>query len=267
MLGICVAFVAAAAARRAKGLLQKGKTCPDPLKLPPPADAEGRLMLAADPWRSTRRRMKQWSPTRLRYLGDHLLDDGLAERVEVFRHQDKGAGTADDIVAVIVVEAARWIGVVGIPYQRGLAEDDKTVDGDALGKGFVARQRHVAASIVGAVARDVDGAASGFIGRARELPHGELDCAADRRAIRERSRRLQQAVAKTLRRFGIADGRPVDEHPLRADARPLDERQSDTAVAARPNGIEDARIGDGGRIALALQLEFGAVGAARDVGR
>ena len=53
---------------------------------------------------------------------------------------------------------------------------------------------------------------------------------------------------------------------LRADARPLDECQSDAAIMAGPDRVEHARIGDGGGVAVALQLEFCVVDAARYVG-
>ena len=59
---------------------------------------------------------------------------------------------------------------------------------------------------------------------------------------------------------------PVDHHVLRADARPFDEGQADAAVAARADRLEHARIGDGGGIAVALQLEFCGIDAARHVG-
>jgi hypothetical protein len=83
----------------------------------------------------------------------------------------------------------------------------------------------------------------------------------------EGARRLQQAVAETFRRGGVADRRPVDHHPLRADARPFDEADRDAAGAAGADGVEHARIGDRRRVALALQLELGPVDAARHVGR
>jgi hypothetical protein len=83
-----------------------------------------------------------------------------------------------------------------------------------LGNGFVAHERHIAAGIVGAVAGDVDGAASGLVGCAAQLARGEFDRAADRRAVHERSWRLKQAIAKTFGRLGIANHRPVDHDPL-----------------------------------------------------
>ena len=71
----------------------------------------------------------------------------------------KAPGAADHVVAVIFVEPAGRIGVLGIPRQRRVAQDHQPVDGDALRERLVARQSDVAPGIVGAVARHVDGAA------------------------------------------------------------------------------------------------------------
>ena len=73
-------------------------------------------------------------------------------------------------------------------------------------------------------------------------------------------------VAELLGCGGVADLRPVDHDVLGAGAGPLDECHADVAVAARADGIEHARIGDRCGIAVALQLEFGVVDAARYVG-
>ena len=70
----------------------------------------------------------------------------------------KAPGPPMTLLAIVIVEAARRIGVVRIPRHRIVAEDDETVDGDALGDGFVAQFGDVAAGIVGAVAGNVDGA-------------------------------------------------------------------------------------------------------------
>src|ERR1700733_11884389 len=64
--------------------------------------------------RLTGRRLAGFCRARLRDLGDQFLDDGLAERRKVFRHNDKGAGAADDMSAVVIIETALRIGVVGI---------------------------------------------------------------------------------------------------------------------------------------------------------
>ena len=91
-------------------------------------------------------------------LGDQLLDDRPAERVEILRHQDECAGAADDVVLVVFLEPAGRVGVLGVPGHRPVAENDQAVDDDALGERLVAREPDVTAGIVGAVAGDVDGA-------------------------------------------------------------------------------------------------------------
>ena len=77
---------------------------------------------------------------------------------------------------------------------------------------------------------------------------------------------LDQLVAELLCRRAVADLGPVDHHVLRADARPLDEGRADASIMAGADGVEHARIGNGGGIAFALQLEFRVVNAARHVG-
>src|SRR5262249_52989748 len=85
-------------------------------------------------WRSTGQRpAKRFS---LGDLGDHFLNGGGAERMNALRRHDEGAGTADHIVAVIVLEPAGRIGVIGIPGQRRFAQDDEPVDGNPLGNRF-----------------------------------------------------------------------------------------------------------------------------------
>src|SRR5262245_43124823 len=75
---------------------------------------------------------------RQRDLGDHFLDDGAAERVEVLGYQDERARAADDSGLIIFLEPAGRVGVLGIPGHRAVAQDDETVDDDALGDGLVA---------------------------------------------------------------------------------------------------------------------------------
>src|SRR5947207_11603023 len=61
-------------------------------------------------------------------LGDELLDDGTAERVEIFGHEDERAGTADDIVLIIFLKATGRVSMLGIPRHRPIAQDDKPID-------------------------------------------------------------------------------------------------------------------------------------------
>ena len=108
---------------------------------------------------------------------------------------------------------------------------------------------------------------AGLERRALELRHREVDAAADRGAVGERARRFQQLVAELARR---ALRPPITVQSITTfcalDARPFDEADGDAPVAARADRVEHARVGDRGGIALALQLEFRLVDAARDVG-
>ena len=94
-------------------------------------------------------------------LGDQFLDDGAAERVEVLGHQNERARAADHVVLVVFLEAARRIGMLGVPRHRPVAQDDEPIDDDPFGNGLIARKLYVTARIVGAVAGDVYGTASG----------------------------------------------------------------------------------------------------------
>src|SRR6516164_11701659 len=133
-------------------------------------------------------------------LGDELADNRLAKRLEIPRHHDKGAGAADDIGAIITIEPARRIGVFWIPWQRSFTQDRQSIDRDALRHGLIAQFGHIAPGIIGAVAGNIDGPAARAKWRAGKLGHSKFDGAADRSAIGERARRLQQAVAEILRR-------------------------------------------------------------------
>ena len=65
----------------------------------------------------------------------------------------------------------------------------------------------------------------------------------------------------------VGDHRPVDHDVLLARRRPFDEAYGDAPVRAGGDGLHHLGMGDGGRGALALQLELGFGHAARDVGR
>ena len=103
--------------------------------------------------------------------------------------------------------------------------------------------------------------------RAGELRHREIDAAADRGAIGEGARRFDDLGGEILCRRLVVDDGPVDDDLLRADARPFDEGHRDLAERAGADRLDDARIDDGRGIAVALQLEFRGVDAARYVGR
>src|SRR5262245_59864670 len=118
-------------------------------------------------------------------LGDQFLDDGAAERVEVLGHQNERARAADNVVLVVFLEAARRIGMLGVPRHRPVAQDDVPIDDDPFGNGLVAGKLHVAARIVGAVIGDVDGTARGAEWGTLQLSGRELDAAADRGTVGE----------------------------------------------------------------------------------
>src|SRR5262249_58656114 len=46
-------------------------------------------------------------PARHRHFGNQLVDQRLAEGAEVLRRHDEGAWAADDVLAIIIIEAAR----------------------------------------------------------------------------------------------------------------------------------------------------------------
>src|SRR5258708_4448624 len=73
-------------------------------------------------------------------LGDQLAQTRMPERLEAVGPQQEGSGPADHIVAIVVVEAAGWIGMVGVPRHRLLAQNHEAVDGHALGHRLIARK-------------------------------------------------------------------------------------------------------------------------------
>ncbi len=125
----------------------------------------------------------------------------------------------------------------------------------------------IAAGIVGAVAGNIDGMAGRLEWRAGELRHGEYSIAPlievrsanERGASRSRSPKPLAVSASPISVQSITTC-------LRANAGPFDECHADAAGAAGADGVEHARIGDRRGIALALQLEFRGIDAARNVG-
>ena len=65
----------------------------------------------------------------------------------------------------------------------------------------------------------------------------------------------------------VVNHRPVDHRLLLGFASPFDKADGDGAVRSGADRIDDARIGDRRRVAVALQRELVVVDAARDVGR
>src|SRR6201999_1019546 len=103
------------------------------------------------------------------------------------------------------------------PGHRAVAENDETVDDNPLGDDLIAGKLYVAACIIRAVARHVDGAARRLEGCALQLRCRKFDAAADRGAIRERAGQLEQLVAELTRRRGAVDHGPVDYELLRTE--------------------------------------------------
>ena len=124
-------------------------------------------------------------------LGNELTDNRFAKTLEILCHHDEGAGAADDIGAIIMIEPARWIGMLRVPRQRSLAQDREPIDRYSLGHGLVAQFGDVAPGIVGAVTGNINCPAARGKWRTRKLGHRKFDGAADRSAIGERARRLQ----------------------------------------------------------------------------
>ena len=63
----------------------------------------------------------------------------------------------------------------------------------------------------------------------------------------------------------IADDGPVDDEFLRDGTRPFDEAHRNAPGRARADGIEHLGVGDRRGVAVALQLEFSGIDAARDI--
>ncbi len=96
---------------------------------------------------------------------------------------------------------------------------------------------------------------------------GKIDGAADRGAVGKRTRQFEQLVAKRLGGLGTVDDGPVDHHLLVANSGPFLEQHADAAIKAGADRLEHTRIGDRHGIAVALQLEFGLIDAARYIRR
>ena len=86
MAGICVAFVAGAPR---KWLLHKAKI--REAGNASPRNASQHRLIGKSPMQLAHRRAKSWFCVRLRHFRDHLLDDGLAERIEILRHYAQNA--------------------------------------------------------------------------------------------------------------------------------------------------------------------------------
>src|ERR1700730_10587958 len=103
--------------------------------------------------------------------------------------------------------------------------------------------------------------AGGLEWRLHELLRGEFEPAADRGAIGERARRLQDPQGKLLGRLEVSNRGPADHKLLRAETGPFDETHGDAPVLTGFDRVEHQRIRNGRRIALPLELELRTVDA------
>src|SRR5262249_59125404 len=114
---------------------------------------------------------------------------------------------------------------------------------------------------------DVDSAPRTFERRTLQLSSRELDAAADRGTVGERTRQFQELIAKFTRWLGAVDDRPVDQELLRAESRPFDKANRDALMRSGFDRLEHVRVRDRNRVAFALQQEFLMIHAARDMRR
>src|SRR5262249_58943182 len=110
------------------------------------------------------------------------------------------------------------VAVPAIPWHLPIAYDDKPVDDNPLRDGFVTGKLHVAACIIGAVAGDVDSTPRTFERRTLQLSSRELDAAADRGTVGERTRQFQELITKFTRSLRAGDDRRVEHELLGAHA-------------------------------------------------
>ena len=123
------------------------------------------------------------------------------------------------------------------------------------------------AVVVAAVAGDVDHQAFALVAAAAEQLHRIVDGAGDRGAAVRLDRHFRELAGEGVGRGRVLDQRPADQRELQAGGRPLDVAERDAAVVPRLDRLDDARIGQGLDIALALETRFVRVDRARDVDR
>src|SRR5262249_17084838 len=98
-----------------------------------------------------------------------------------------------------MVEAARRVGVIGVPRQWPLAQNHKTVDCYALRHRIIARGGNFSAGIVGAVAGHVDYTSSCLKRGVLKLGHRKVKAATDRGAISERTLGFHDLTGELVR--------------------------------------------------------------------
>src|SRR5258708_39337960 len=114
-------------------------------------------------------------------LGNKLLHHGATERIVILRNHYERAGAADDVVTVVFLDASRGIGVSRIWGQFDVGQDHKAVDKDAFSNCLITEKLHVRTSIVGAIARRINGVAFGLERRSGEPSRRKID--GDRKSV------------------------------------------------------------------------------------
>jgi hypothetical protein len=125
--------------------------------------------------------------------------------------------------------------MLGVLRKLDIGQDRQSVDDDALGNRLIPRVAHVAPRIVGTVAGYIDGAPLGLERRLGDLPDGEIDAARDGRAVEEGSRCLRDQVGEAAGTDRSVEDAPIDDEPLLAGGRPVDE--ADRYPLVRPDLI------------------------------
>ena len=198
-------------------------------------------------------------------LVDELAGDGFAEGAELVDFDDEAAGTADDVVAVPLGEAARGLDV-GEGVADGVVVDDgEAVDGDACLQRVVAGGGAVAAGIVGGGARAGGDAAGGRARHVTEHGHGVVDAGADAGPAVEGAGGFGDDFGHGLGAGGVANDRPVHDGLDLVGSGELDVGDGNGAGGAVVDGGEDAGVLEGGGVALFLQVELAVVDAAGHV--
>ena len=176
------------------------------------------------------------------------------------------ARPADDVVAEVLRQPARRIGVLGIPRHRPLAQDHQAVDGDALGHRLVARERTSRPELL------VPSPETSMVRRA-DWNGARSNCAIEKSMpplIEVRSANERGASTSWSPNWRAARGPSITVQSITTFCAPTPDHSTklerDLAVRAGADGVEHPRVGDRGGVALALQLELLMVDAARDVG-
>ena len=163
-------------------------------------------------------------------LEEELAEDCRGEVGVVLGDHDEGARAADHQLLVVAVEVGRRAAAPGV---RALVDDRQAVDGDAVGDRLVsAPSWHRAATVVVAVARDVDHPSQALDVVVAEKGCRVVDRGAERGPVRGHQRRLEQCIGEGVAPAGILDYGPLQHRALVVVARPFDIGQRDAAQHA-----------------------------------